>query len=608
MKGASLMKKTLSAKVAIIFLPAIVIFLGIIFVILSAWRNSTSIATEQKNLHLVAVGVESYLQDKDLDSVTKENCMEQGEIDLYNALLSLGQKANVNDIYIMRKTDESLQIIVDTQDDPAVESDRDELFVDYSDAPEELLSAIESDQENFTKKAYEDKFGTSISVFLPIETSNEKGKYIIGVDTDVTELQASVRRSTWLTVIPVFLFCLVCLTGIILIINILFIKPLKKLSGILNDIANGDADLSVHIAVKGEDEIADMAKSFNIFVEHLDEMVVDLKKRAEDASVVQKNLAVASEETTASVTQIHGNTISISKSVDTLNSNVVQTHKLGDNVALIATDLSLAIEKQSKVFDNSVTATETMLTSIDHIAKEMDKVETLSASLVSKSEAGIERMDKTEQVVTDISNRIQGIHELVDMINSIAENTNMLAMNAAIEAAHAGDSGKGFSVVADEIRKLADESKKNAESITKSLTDIIDRTQSAANLTQETRVSFSDIDVSVHETGNAFTGIRDHAQHVSTEASSIKKYVDMMKEHNETVIDSSNKLVDVSGNLKDTGSQIQRLSDEVSGGMSEIVVGMNEIEKAQQLVFKEASKVKEITTSIHDQVNEFKTK
>src|SRR5574344_602822 len=154
MKGASLMKKTLSAKVAIIFLPAIVIFLGIIFVILSAWRNSTSIATEQKNLHLVAVGVESYLQGKDLDSITKENCMEQGKIDLYNALFSLGQKANVNDIYIMRKTDESLQIIVDTQDDPAVESDRDELFVDYSDAPEELLSAIESDQENFTKKAY----------------------------------------------------------------------------------------------------------------------------------------------------------------------------------------------------------------------------------------------------------------------------------------------------------------------------------------------------------------------------------------------------------------------------------------------------------------------
>src|SRR5574344_593556 len=549
MKGASLMKKTLSAKVAIIFLPAIVIFFLFIFVILCAWRNSSSIATEHKNLHLVAVGVESFLQDKDLDSVTKENCMEQGKIDLYNALLSLGQKANVNDIYIMRKTDESLQIIVDTQDDPAVESDRDELFVDYSDAPEELLSAIESDQENFTKKAYEDKFGTSISVFLPIETSNEKGKYIIGVDTDVTELQASVRRSTWLTVIPVFLFCLVCLTGIILIINILFIKPLKKLSGILNDIANGDADLSVHIAVKGEDEIADMAKSFNIFVEHLDEMVVDLKKRAEAASVVQKNLAVASEETTASVTQIHGNTISISKSVDTLNSNV----------ALIATDLSLAIEKQSKVFDNSVTATETMLTSIDHIAKEMDKVETLSASLVSKSEAGIERMDETEQVVTDISNRIQGIHELVDMINSIAENTNMLAMNAAIEAAHAGDSGKGFSVVADEIRKLADESKKNAESITKSLTDIIDRTQSAANLTQETRASFSDIDASVHETGNAFTGIRDHAQHVSAEASSIRKYVDTMKEHNTTVIESSNKLVTVSNDLKDTGSQSQRL-------------------------------------------------
>jgi methyl-accepting chemotaxis protein len=601
------MKKTLSVKVALIFLPAILIFLTIIFVFLGLWKNKTAIEGEQTQLHIAASGVEAYLNDKDLDSISKENCMEKANLAIYETLVALGKKTAVNDIYLMRKTNDSLQIIVDTQDDPTSESDRNEMFTEYSDAPQDLLSAIESGKEHFTQRAYEDKFGNSISVFLPIENNTTTAQYIVGVDTDVTELQASVKRATWFTVIPVFLFCLLCLTGIIFIINNLFIKPLKKLSGILDDIANGDADLSVHIPVKGEDEIADMAKSFNTFVAHLNEMVVELKKRADEAGVVQKNLAVASEETTASVTEIHGNTVSISKSVETLNSHVVQTHELGDNVASIASDLSTAIEKQAEAFDNSVNATGTMLESVDHIAKEMDKVETLSASLVSKSEAGIQRMDETEQVVTDISNRIQGIHELVDMINSIAENTNMLAMNAAIEAAHAGDTGKGFSVVADEIRKLADESKKNAESITKSLTDIIDRTESAANLTQETRASFSDIDVSVHETGTAFTGIRDHAQHVSTEASSIKQYVDTMKEHNAMVIESSSKLVTVSGNLKDTGSQIQRLSDEVSGGMSEIVIGMNEIEKAQHLVFDEASKVKEITSSIHDQVNEFKT-
>lgn len=601
------MKKTLSVKVAFIFLPAIIVFLAIVFVLLSTWRNKSSISAEQNQLNIVATGTETYLADKELDSITKDNCMEDEFKDIYKALVSYGEKVGVDDIYLLRKTNDVLEIIIDTQDDPEVESDRNEMFVDYSDAPKELLMAIDSGEKQFTKKAYKDKFGTSISVFLPITTPNAKEKYIVGVDTDVTELQASVKRSTWLTVIPVFIFCMICLLGMIVIISVIFIKPLKKLSSILDDIASGDADLSVHIPVNGEDEIADMSKSFNIFVKHLNEMVVELKKRATEAAVVQKNLAVASEETTASVTEIHGNSISISKSVDTLNSHVIQTHTLGDNVSSIANDLSAAIEKQSEAFDNSVNATGTMLTSIDHIAQEMDKVEALSASLVSKSEAGIERMDETDQVVTDISNRIQGIHEMVDMINNIAENTNLLAMNAAIEAAHAGETGKGFSVVADEIRKLADESKKNAESITKSLTDIIDRTQSAANLTQETRASFSDIDASVHETGNAFTGIRDHAQHVSAEASSIRKYVDTMKEHNTTVIESSNKLVTVSNDLKDTGSQIQRLSDEVSGGMSEIVVGMNEIEKAQHLVFDEASKVKEITTSIHDQVNEFKT-
>ena len=601
------MKKTLSVKLAAFFLPAILVFLGVLFVFLTKNKNESVMSSEKAQLHIAAVSVATYLSDKNLDAVTIDNCTEPQNLAMYNALVSLSKNAGIDDLYVMRKTKDSLMIILDSQNDPNVESDKAELFKDYSDAPKELLNAISTNQEQKTEKAYQDQYGNSLSVFLPIGTKDDVG-YYVGADTDVTVLQEVIKRTTWLTIIPVFLFCIFCLGIVIVIINILFIKPLKKLSGILDDIASGDADLSVHIDVKGEDEIADTAESFNIFVAHLNEMVVELKKRAEEAGIVQKNLATASEETTASVTEIHGNTISISKSVDTLNNHVVQTHAIGDNVANIAENLSAAIEQQAEVFNNSVTATATMLESVSHIATEMDKVETLSASLISKSESGIERMDETDEVVTDINNRIQGIHELVDMINNIAENTNMLAMNAAIEAAHAGESGKGFSVVADEIRKLADESKKNAESITKSLTDIIDRTQSAAKLTQDTRASFSEIDVSVHETGNAFTGIRDHVQHVSVEASSIRQYVDAMKEHNSTVLESSTKLVTVSGNLKDTGTQIQQLSNEVSGGMNEIVVGMNEIEKAQHLVFDEASKVKEITESIHQQVNEFKTK
>ena len=280
------MKKTLSVKVAYIFLPAILFFLAIIFVLLSAWRNKSAIATEQSQLHITAAGAGAYFSDKDLDSITKENCMEAENLELYQTLVSLRKSAVVDDIYLMRKTNDKLEIIIDTQDDPMVESDRDEMFVDYSDAPEELLNAIESGEEWFTKKAYEDQFGTSISVFLPVQNKKAEAKYYIGVDTDVTQLQASVRRSTWLTVIPVFLFCLGCLTVIILIINVLFIRPLKRLSTILDEIANGDADLSVHIPVKGEDEIADTSKSFNVFVAHLNEMVVELKKRAIEAGVV----------------------------------------------------------------------------------------------------------------------------------------------------------------------------------------------------------------------------------------------------------------------------------------------------------------------------------
>ena len=300
---------------------------------------------------------------------------------------------------------------------------------------------------------------------MPLDSSDTANRYFIAVDSDYTGRHEQLMRSVWLTVIPVFLFCIACLAVVVFLVTVFFVRPLAELRKNLDEIGLGTADLSIRLEVKGNDEISDTAQTFNNFIAHLNVMIADLKENAVQICCVEKNLFAASQETVASLDQIRSNTEAFSKSVDVLKQDAGGTNELSKNVSVIAQNLVEAIRQQTQACASSAEAADEMINSFSIIAEEIGRLESFYESLETKSESGILRMDETENMVTDINTRIQTIASFVKMINDIAEKTNMLAMNAAIEAAHAGEYGKGFSVVAEEIRKLADDAKKNAESI-----------------------------------------------------------------------------------------------------------------------------------------------
>ena len=248
-----------------------------------------------------------------------------------------------------------------------------------------------------------------------------------------------------------------------------------------------------------------------------------------------------------------------------------------------------------------------MIKSFSIIAEEIGRLEAFSESLETKSESGILRMDETEKVVTDINTRIHAIDSFVKMIDNIAEKTNMLAMNAAIESAHAGEYGKGFAVVAQEIRQLADDAKKNAAAIAHSLKDIIDRTQAAALITEETKRSFTDIDSGVHQTGKAFISMREQIKTVSGAADAIQQAVLNLRNQQELVASSAQTLGGVSSELARTGGKIESLAAQVNTGITEILIGMDEISGAEHIVIQEAESLNEIIDSVQNQIDKFKT-
>ena len=582
-----------------VFFPAIMGFLTFGFFVLR-YKNALDASAEvRRTLHITAAGVQALCSGISFDGLTADSCREDPFLTLQQKLNKLQKQTGVYNIWLIRNTDGQLLVL-------AAPHGTDSFFT-LTDPPPELLQAFQTDTITFTDSPYTNRFGTVQSLFMPLDDADSANRYVIAIDSDYSGRHEQLMRSVWLTVIPVFLFCIVCLAVVVFLVTVFFVRPLREFRKNLDDIGRGTADLSIRLEVKGNDEISDTTHTFNNFIAHLNTMIADLKANASQTYLVEQKLFAASQGTAASINQIRSNTAAISKSAELLKQDSGDTNALSENVSGIAQDLVEAIRHQTQASVSSAEAADEMIKSFFIIAEEIGRLEAFSESLETKSESGILRMDETEKVVTDINTRIHAIDLFVKMIDDIAEKTNMLAMNAAIESAHAGEYGKGFSVVAEEIRKLADDAKKNAEAIAHSLKDIIDRTQAAAHITEETKRSFTDIDSGVHQTGKAFISMREQIETVSGAADAIQQAALNLRRQQELVASSAQTLGGVSSELARTGGKIESLAAQVNTGITEILIGMDEISGAEHIVIQEAESLNEIIGSVKNQIDKFKT-
>ena len=592
-------RRTLSVKLIMVFFPAIMGFLTFGFFVLRYKNALDASATVRRTLHITAAGVQALCSGIPFDALTADATREEPFLTLQQKLKKLQEQTGVYNIQLIRKTDGQLIVLTATHGTDS--------FFTLTDPPPELLQAFQTNAVTFTASPYRNRFGTVQSLFMPLDNADSANRYVIALDSDYSGRHEQLMRSVWLTVIPVFLFCICCLAVVVFLVTVFFVRPLREFRKNLDDIGMGTADLSIRLEVKGNDEISDTARTFNNFIAHLNTMIADLKANASQTYLVEKKLFAASQGTAVSINQIRSNTAAISKSAEMLKQDAGDTNALSENVSGIAQNLVETIRHQTQASESSAEAADEMIKSFSIIAADISRLESFSESLESKSESGILRMDETEKVVTDINTRIHAIDTFVQMIDDIAEKTNTLAMNAAIESAHAGEYGKGFSVVAEEIRKLAEDAKKNAESIAHSLKDIIDRTQAAALITEETKRSFTDIDNGVHQTGKAFISMREQIETVSGAADAIQQAVLNLRRQQELVASNAQTLGGVASELASTGGKIETLAVKVNTGITEILTGMDEISGAEHIVIQEAESLNEIIGSVKNQIDKFKT-
>ncbi|WP_324170446.1 methyl-accepting chemotaxis protein [Sulfurimonas sp.] len=283
------------------------------------------------------------------------------------------------------------------------------------------------------------------------------GEYIDNIEAQVQEMRVSSNEQIAALTIKTIItsFILAIFIGLIssYVANKAIIGPIRSILGITQDLARGEGDLTKRIIIDSTDEIKDVADNINEFICKVHSSVDGAKKSSFENSSVSNELSVTALE-------VGSNVEKSVKIVDTTTANASQAQE----------QIKLAIE-------DALSSKQEMLVANDMLNGARDEI----IVLTSKVQISVESEAELAMKIEELSHDTEQVKDVLVVISDIAEQTNLLALNAAIEAARAGEHGRGFAVVADEVRKLAERTQKSLAEINATINVIVQSTASASD-------------------------------------------------------------------------------------------------------------------------------
>jgi len=412
----------------------------------------------------------------------------------------------------------------------------------------------------------------NFNFFMPI---NNTPNWSLGVAVPLKQLRSSAD-SIIQGIIYILLFIVLIMFLMSLFIGNRISKPIKALS--LKIIEFGKGDLTVKFPVKGRDETAIMAQSLNTMADSLRKSMEEIKLSSDNinnSSDALEELADSSSRHSLGLVERSGivdnNVQNTSASIEEVTSSVEEVAASAQNVSKVSQELS---ENSNQTAIDAKHGEEAMIEMVDMI-KEADN-----------------QTSGTAKMIQVLAEQARSVQEIVDSISSIAEQTNLLALNAAIEAARAGEAGKGFAVVADEIRKLAEESKDSAGNIEKILKDIGVKSEGANKAASLTSESVIKVNAKANETLEQFRRILKSVEGISN----------MVENLAGSAEEQSASAEEMAAAMDQSAKSTYEISEQVQGINDMTAASLEEAEKVKN----SADNLKALSESLEKTVDKFK--
>ena len=387
--------------------------------------------------------------------------------------------------------------------------------------------------------------------------------------------------------------------------NRAILQPIRRLLAGVRVAAEGD--LTVRVDAGLRDEIGVAIGSFNRMLATFNESINGIRGLVRDLAASTAVLVENVRDVSNVVERVSQNVAATNQGMANQAANVSETAAAIEEIASNITSLHRSVETQASNVTESSAAVEEMVANADSIRLSNDRAAEAMQALVTVSSDGKDSLDAAVRKIQTLAENSKSLQDANKLIAEISARTNLLAMNAAIEAAHAGDAGRGFTVVAQEIRKLAEAASGQSKAISQNLKREIEIVGSVVQAAQTTEKSFQSIEQHVAQVSEIVAEIKQGMDEQSLAGKQIREGLAGIHEITQRVYEGSLEMNDGSKQVLTSVSTLNSITEQVKSAMNEIALGVTTITEAMSAIEAQSKVTTEHVSSVVQDIGVYTT-